>query len=335
MTPLDPSKPGFDFLTALYAPYADEAAALRLSVEVRSFAPEWDTAKRYGPRRWFPLTEQGFAACAVFAERIAPCWDTYMGVLPRVKGGGDAQHLRRAAWLWVDMDAGEESAKEAAALLTDRVKTLGLPTPALLVRSGGGIHGYWRLARPVSVETRDEQERFRRVLQRLVLAIGGDLTRAHACPKATDCARILRLPGTFNLKIEGTPRPVRVLRLAETPETMPLVWFEAHLPALPLPPRPKQWSGKTAHAAGGENWLSDRMLGWLTEPAAEGSRHYGLVGVAVRMRKHGQAEETIRAVLVDKARASGVPVDSDSHQQRHIDEILRWAVSTVQPEAAA
>jgi hypothetical protein len=334
MTPLD-------FLRALYAPYAEQAAALKLSVEVRAFPPEWDTDRAKAvaehrlraPRNWFRLTDADYERATEFAGRIAPTWDAYMGVLPRTRGGGKAEHLRLAAYLWADMDAGSETVVEAAALLKAQVAALGLPSPALMVRSGGGLHAYWRLSSPVALATRDEQERLRRVLMRLTRAIGGDLDKAHACPKATDCARILRLPGTFNLKNPDLPRPVYLLRCDANPETRPLVWWEANLPALPLPPRrnysPPSRSGGSGGGGGKE--LTDRLVDWLTSPAHDGEKHYRLVDVAVYLRKRDQPADVVRALLVQKAANSGVAA-YDLVQQRHIDNIIAWTFDHVQPD---
>jgi hypothetical protein len=68
------------------------------------------------------------------------------------------------------------------------------------VRSGGGLHCYWRLVDVVMVG--EQEPALRRALRGLAVILGGDLS-------AAEPAHVLRLPGTLNGKPEyGTPRPV-------------------------------------------------------------------------------------------------------------------------------
>src|SRR5829696_6953067 len=69
----------------------------------------------------------------------------------------------------------------------------------MVIASGNGQHAYWSLWPPVGPA---EAERANR---RLAHALGADM-------QATDAARILRPPGTFNFKT-GRPVPVTVERL--------------------------------------------------------------------------------------------------------------------------
>lgn len=69
------------------------------------------------------------------------------------------------------------------------------------------MHAYWVLDVPVSKEQAEIGNR------RLALALGAD-------PAATDAARVLRPPGTFNHKpdhiVDGEPAPVRLCTLTDT-----------------------------------------------------------------------------------------------------------------------
>jgi hypothetical protein len=242
------------------------------------------------------------------------------------------------------MDGGNEGPAEATALLNERIRTLGLPAPGLLVCSGGGVHAYWPLASLVPITTPVQQQRFSGVLRRLVGAVGGEPAGAHACPRATDCARILRLPGTWNLKRRGEPRPVRLVRDgADQPAEAgtaprPIAWWEANLPALPLPIPPQKAGRSDRRSSDGSSGrsprLTDRALERMTAPARDGEKHYRLVDVAVLLQKQGQPPEVIRAILLRKAANSGVAVH-DPHQQRHLDDILDWVTRTIIPDPAA
>ncbi len=115
--------------------------------------------------------------------------DVYVGVAPRRERRGGRDAIERAHVLWADCDSPEA------------IDALGGfdPAPAIVVHSGSGRHAYWPLHEPLS------PTHVERANRRLAHALGAD-------SRATDAARILRPPGTFNHK-RGEPQPVRVERL--------------------------------------------------------------------------------------------------------------------------
>ncbi|RZN09705.1 hypothetical protein CWO91_16890 [Bradyrhizobium genosp. SA-3] len=108
--------------------------------------------------------------------------------------------------LFLDLDAkGEDknsygSLAEATAALQDFIAKMDLPKPSVIVTSGGGLHVYWTLDRAL---TRYEWEP-------LAFALA-EATKQHGLKCDTQCtidaARILRVPGTLNRKLDA-PRPV-------------------------------------------------------------------------------------------------------------------------------
>ena len=112
--------------------------------------------------------------------------DLYIGVAPRSRQAGTRSAVERVHVLWADCDE-----PEAMAALESFV-----PAPSMVIGSGRGRHAYWSLWPPVDP---DEAERANR---RIAQALGSDM-------RATDAARILRPPGTFNFKT-GEPVPVVV-----------------------------------------------------------------------------------------------------------------------------
>jgi hypothetical protein len=106
---------------------------------------------------------------------------------------------------WLDIDVGENkhypTLKEAlTACLTATVQC----PPNILVDSGGGLHAYWVANRPIPlagwlIVARQFKQWF------IDLGIRGDLGIT------PDSGRVLRLPGTANMKT-GTPRACRVLK---------------------------------------------------------------------------------------------------------------------------
>ena len=91
----------------------------------------------------------------------------------------------------------------------------------MVVASGGGKHAYWSIWPPLA------PDRLERANRRLAHALGADM-------RATDCARILRPPGTFNHKT-GEPVPVEIERL-----NVEVYEARAIVEGLPDPPAPRR-----------------------------------------------------------------------------------------------
>lgn len=313
-----------EFFGFLVSPYGEDKA---LSVELRTFHPPWRMGGKPGPRRWRPLFELTFLA--EDAQELAASYDVYFGVLPRLFGKGDAEGLKKAAFLWLDFDAGSGTREETIEFAKERIKALSIPTPNVFVLSGGGCHAYWRLSELVDVNDTPKRLYLQTVLKRFAWAVGGEPDKPHACSASTDPPRILRVPGTFNHKRQGEPRKVELVRVKDGDEK-PLVWWTANLPAQPLPPKKEVVYKKSQASEGFElPWLSPQMEAWLTEPAPDHTKHPALKAVACRMRANGESEESILRILTKKAENSGVDV-SDYWQQKHIASIVEWVFSHIE-----
>ena len=81
-----------------------------------------------------------------------------------------------------------------------------VPVPTIMVFSGNGIHVKWLYREAVTGADLKRFERLEKKLQKLFAELGADI-------KATDLARVLRVPGTKNCKPETTDRDVRVVNL--------------------------------------------------------------------------------------------------------------------------
>jgi len=120
------------------------------------------------------------AAAAVDRAMKLPGYGIFYGVNPRVADAkdGTAANVAECRVLWVDLD------QEPTSLLSS------FPHPTIVVTtSPGRQHILWKLKEPVSP---DESVTLNRAL---AAAIGGD-------PKATDIARVLRMPGTLHQKAD-------------------------------------------------------------------------------------------------------------------------------------
>lgn len=103
------------------------------------------------------------------------------------RGRGTQSDATWLPMLWCDVDG--VSADEGY----DRLIALDI-WPSIIISSGGGVHGYWLLDTPLSVNDRT-LTRIRRTLHGIAIAIGsgGDT-------KVRDLARVMRLPGFMNTK---------------------------------------------------------------------------------------------------------------------------------------
>jgi hypothetical protein len=114
--------------------------------------------------------------------------------------------------LWLDIDVkepprGYAAVQEAWAALKDFYTGVGLPRPSALIASGGGLHVYWISKTPLAL---DQWRPLAIGLKNAALKHG---LRCDACC-TVDAARILRVPGTWNCKIEPK-RPVQLLWLGK------------------------------------------------------------------------------------------------------------------------
>lgn len=118
--------------------------------------------------------------------------NVYFGVYGRSVKDGSAKSCTSTGALWADYDDGRSLPE-----VKDSIARAGLPEPSTTVNSGHGFHCYWLLT-----------ERTTKDVTSLLRAIV-DKTGADA--KATDRARIMRLPGTMNVK--GEPVPCEVMEM--------------------------------------------------------------------------------------------------------------------------
>jgi hypothetical protein len=138
-------------------------------------------------QRFIDAARPSEAAAAIAA--LGRSRDVYVGCAPRRRRAGGKDAIAEAWTLWVDCDT-QESIAELAAFV---------PQPAIVVRSGRGLHAYWPLATPL------RREPLERANRRLTYRLG-------ACQSAvTNVAAILRPPGTANFKYDP-PAPVMLER---------------------------------------------------------------------------------------------------------------------------
>jgi hypothetical protein len=118
----------------------------------------------------------------------------------------------KAIWIDIDVDPNDPekypTIEEALKAILLFQRTVGLPEPSAIVKSGGGLHVYW--ISDVAL-TPDDWKPYAHGLKTLLLQHGVKCDSG----LTTDRARILRVPGTLNHKYDP-PKLVELLNLPLT-----------------------------------------------------------------------------------------------------------------------
>lgn len=110
----------------------------------------------------------------------------------------------KALWFDIDFKGDYPDLNTAARALKIFSQQTGIPSPSLLVSSGNGVHAYWPLTTPITL---DRWQRLADALKAAALDKGLDID-----PTCTaDACRILRPIGTTNFKDPANPKPVKLL----------------------------------------------------------------------------------------------------------------------------
>jgi len=163
-----------DFLRAIH----EDASG---KVEIRLLG---DTKLNHGLRpiqRYFHADDLADKLPRIKAHAEAYGYAVFFGVLPRLTEGGTAADVGPARVLWCDLDYKDVPEPDA----WRRIDAFPVP-PSIIVSSGHGLHLYWRLQEPEAPHI------LASICRRIAYALGGD--------RCYDPARILRLPGSRNLK---------------------------------------------------------------------------------------------------------------------------------------
>lgn len=128
----------------------------------------------------------------------------YFGICPRrTKTGGTRADVRWIPAVWADVDGKNVGGVDAALA---RVRG-AIPAPSAVVCSGHGAHAYWFLKSPGEA-TPENITKVEAINRGLARAFGGDAVH--------DVCRILRLPGTWNVKDPAAPVLCELLDLDDS-----------------------------------------------------------------------------------------------------------------------
>ena len=138
----------------------------------------------------------GTDGIAEFCERYKDA-NVYFGVGTRdASGSGAKENIVNIPALWTDVDYKEIKPVEVKARLDS------FPyRPSAAVLTGHGVHFYWILREP---SEREDFERIEGLLRRIACHFNGDRS-------ACEVARVLRVPGSVNVKYEPVPVKIHFL----------------------------------------------------------------------------------------------------------------------------
>jgi hypothetical protein len=129
-------------------------------------------------------------------------WNIYFGANPRTGLKRRQEDIRDIVSIFTDIDGKNFTGGKAEALAG--LDSFPL-TPNIIVDSGNGFHAYWILEEPLLDITSEERLRVRQALAGVGVALRGD-------KGVHNLDRIMRLPGTWNVKDPLFPKPCRVLQ---------------------------------------------------------------------------------------------------------------------------
>ncbi|MGV8057790.1 MAG: AAA family ATPase [Smithellaceae bacterium] len=170
--------------------------------------------------------------------------------------------------MWVDIDFKKDDDEAKAQQKIDKFSL----KPSIIVNSGKGYHLYWILQTPAK---QDDIQKIEEINRKLVFHFDGDKA-------STEAARILRLPGTYNIKYNP---PI----LATTEQiNQNTVYNLSDFDFLPLPPSSPQPAAMVNPTS---------QFTKLLDGVFEGSRHTTLVSLASHYREKRLPEDETQCLL--------------------------------------
>lgn len=118
--------------------------------------------------------------------------DTYLSINTHFIPSGTFNTIRQFRALYIDLDLEKFAKAETVYMIYEMVNKNEIPEPSMIIDSGRGIHLYWRI-KNAPYQARYTWQEIEDFLYYKLKRLGSDL-------KATDGARVLRIPNTVNSK---------------------------------------------------------------------------------------------------------------------------------------
>lgn len=273
------------FLKALYGDSPDD-----LYLELRCIHPQTGEVKTI----WSRIGDkQTLTTAFERADELNHDWyGIYFAPCLRSEKKGTAEAAALLPALWVDLDCDSDAARRAVAL--EKLHTFNPPASAI-IDSGGGLHAYWLLSEPVTLDE-STRKQAAGILRGLFSALGGDPQYVKSV------ASVMRLPGSVNTKPERGGAVVTVVEL-HPERRYPLADF-AWLESQPQLERVGILNLVTLNG-NGYHPLPRRTEDYLAAGATEGSRNTELFQAACQLRDAGYSQSDTEAQLVPRYLADG------------------------------
>lgn len=246
-----------EFLEAIWKPQGQGFA------ELRAFGDGYDVKQA-----WYPFPD-GLDDFIAEAQLWNGTYNIFAGVLLRDKQGGTAEDCKpETPVLWADFDTKVTSRLH----VFHEINKIEVP-PQIIIDSGHGFHTYWLLHEKVGV--REAQD----VMKNLAIRHGGDIVG--------DPSRIMRVPGTLNIKTE----PHKAVRMVKF-NPFERVRFGDFINYEPVAAEPMEVDGYKAITP--SDWIDRR----LQESPWKGTRSEFIFGIICSMvRAKWSLEQAYEALI--------------------------------------
>jgi len=271
-----------DFLAALYPQPSSE-----LWLELRCIHPETGEVRAFWAQ---PDNEKQLEAVLKQADKInGEGYGVYFAPCLRREKKGSAASAALLPALWIDIDGAEEYRQRDL----EKLKAFD-PPPSIIVKSGGGCHGYWLLNEAFTLLSNEDKQRIAHILHGLFAALDGD----EAYVKSV--ASVMRLPDSTNTKPDRNNALVQVVEWCPD-QRYSLSSFDW------LAVKPQQNGHTPAFSTNGNRLypLPSRTEGYLASGAHDGSRNAELFAAACQLRDAGYSLSDAERELVARHVADG------------------------------
>lgn len=239
-----------------------------------------------------------------FVDQTGGQVDLWFGVNPVdagvTHGRGTVKDITRLTSLWADLDVKDGACPDldtAHDIFTEVSALLG-ERPCAVTYSGHGLQPFWKLDRE-SAETLSNQEakQLSKRFGRLLDAVAAN----HGCKvdNVSDLARVLRVPGSNNIKDPLNPIPVRCE--ADTGGVLTVEQVRQALDGFGITDdRPQRGT-----AAGGQKFSRTALVNRVSK-ASWGQRNRTLFGAAKDATRQGDLDDGLANELANAAEAAGL-----------------------------
>jgi hypothetical protein len=201
----------------------------------------------------------------------------FFGACARRRKRGDKASISQVYALWADLDGKNLPGGKQEALEILRSFPL---LPSFIVDSGNGFHAYWLFREPERIDGPDDVARIEKYLKELALRLGGDMA-------AAELARVLRVPGTFNVKNPDAPLLCKIVS-ADPNRRYNLCDFDEYFDIQPAAPV----SASVVVPSNPPGWEVD-----VLDSLRPSQRHAGFTKLVGKLHSLGLKPELIYALL--------------------------------------